>query len=229
MSVAEAKAAVFSNVDKVPELFGKVSTNGKLNIEKTLSSIVDNKVPVGKINYQTLKEIGGWAKDIDNNKPINIQLYINNNLVHSGVTSITGSFVFNLGGLVVGEHVIKVKGQDVQTGSWVDIDSTKVIIRAPIVKVGLLSTSRIAGWAFSERSGRYAVMVRILINDKLVASQWANQYRPALRSVVGSMYHGFNMSLNRSWFRVGSNVIKVQVFDPISKQVSLVNQYTVIR
>jgi len=68
-------------------------------------------------------------------------------------------------------------------------------------------------------------LVLIHFNDRLVAGQWANQYRPALYGVVGSVYHGFNISLNRSWFRRGDNIVKIQIFDPISKQVSLVGTY----
>lgn len=232
ISVAEVRSAIFGNVDKIPELFGKVATGGKLNIEAAIDSLlgipyVHNQAPIGQINYQTLRVVGGWAKDPDSsNQILNIQLWIDNNMISSKLTSSDGSFVFNLGGLVVGDHVISVKAQDVQSGSWSEIASTKVSIPPPVVRVGFISLDRVIGWAYSERSGAAPVVVRILVNDKLVAGQWANQYRPALRYTVGSVYHGFSIPLNRNWFHRGLNNVKIQVVDPISHQVSLVSQYT---
>jgi hypothetical protein len=232
LSVAEVKGVIFQEVDKLPELFGKVATGGKLNIEAAIDSLLGipyqhNQAPIGGINYQTLKVVGGWAKDPDGGGPVNVQLWIDNNLVGSKLCNPDGSFSFNLGGLVVGEHVINIKAMDVQSGSWNDIASTKVTIPPPVVHVGFISLRRVTGWAYSERSGAAPVVVRILINDRLVAGQWANQYRPALYSAVDSVNHGFNIFLNRSWFRRGDNVVKIQIFDPISKQVSLVGTYHV--
>jgi hypothetical protein len=232
LSVAEVKSVIFGAVDKLPELFGKVATGGKLNIEAAVDSLlgipyVHNQAPIGGINYQTLKIVSGWVKDPDGTNPLNLQLWIDDTLVTSKISGSDGTFIFNLGGLVVGDHVINIKAMDSQSGSWSTIATTKVVIPPPVVRVGLLTTSRIAGWAYSDRSGSSPVVVRILINDRLVAGQWANQYRQALKYSLGSAYHGFNISLNRSWFRRGDNVIKVVVFDPVSKQASLVGEYRI--
>jgi hypothetical protein len=226
LSVAEVKNAIFAGVDKIPELFGKVATNGKLNVEAAVDSLLGipyehNKAPIGSINYQSLRLVGGWAKDPDSLVSVNVQLWIDNNLVGSKITNSDGGFVFNLGGLTVGDHIINIKAQDVQSKSWTDIASTKVTIKPPVVHVGFLSINRVVGWAYSERSGSSPVVVRILVNNRLVASQWANGYRPALQASLGSSYHGFNISLDRIWFHRGSNNIKIQVYDPISKQVSI--------
>lgn len=226
LSISEVKNAIFASVDKVPELFGKVATGGKLNIEGAVCNILSipyasNHAPVGSITFQNLRTISGWAIDPDfQNTPIVIKLIIDGAEKEVVVTEINGGWSFNLGGLMVGDHVIEIEGRDIQSGSWTTIATTNVKILPPVVGVGFLSQNRIAGWAFSERSGSAPVVVRVVINGRLVVGQWANQYRPALVPVVGSAYHGFNIFLNRSWFHIGKNSVTIQVLDPISKQIT---------
>jgi subtilisin family serine protease len=233
LTVSEVKGAIFSSVDKVSELFGKVATNGKLNLGACVASVLgipydSNLLPTGAITSQNLRSIGGWAKDLNSpNSSICVRLIIDGadrGLVWTGVG---GSFVFNLGGLTIGEHVISVEARDSQTGSWTSVVSSKVTIPSPIVRVGYLRLDRVAGWAFSERSGASPVLVRVVINGRVVTGQWANQYRPALIPVVGSPRHGFSIPLNRNWFHKGSNNMLIQVYDPISKQVSIVWERTI--
>ncbi len=227
LSISEVKNAIFASVDKVPELFGKVATGGKLNIEGAVCNILgipydSNHAPVGAITFQNLRTIGGWANDPDfPNSPINVKLIIDGAEVGAVVTGTNGGWSFNLGGLTIGSHVINVQARDSQTGSWTTVASTTVNIPAPVVRVGYLRLVRIAGWAFSERSGAGAVLVRVVVNGRVVTGQWANLYRPALIPVVGSARHGFNIPLNRNWFHRGANNIQIQIYDPISKQVSI--------
>lgn len=227
ISIAEVKNVIFGSVDKIPELFGKVATGGKLNVGAAVANVLgipydSNILPVGKITFQNLRTIGGWAKDPNSSStPISVRLIIDGAESAGVVTGADGAFVFNLGGLTIGGHDIKVQARDSQTGSWTTVASTTVNIPAPVVRVGYLKLGRIAGWAFSERSGASAVLVRVVINGRIVAGQWANLYRPALIPVVGSVRHGFNIPLNRSWFHKGTNNIQIQVYDPISKQVSI--------
>ncbi len=189
-----------------------------------------NILPTGAITSQNLRSISGWAKDLNSpNFSICIRLIIDGadkGLVWTGVG---GSFVFNLGGLTIGEHVISVEARDSQTGSWTSVASSTVTIPPPIVRVGYLRLDRVAGWAFSERSGVSPVLVRVVINGRVVAGQWANLYRPSLIPVVGSARHGFNIPLNRFWFHRGSNNIQIVVYDPISKQVSVAWERVVSR
>lgn len=226
MSIGEIKNIIFSSADKIPELFGKVATNGKLNIEAAVCNILGiqynaDHAPDGAITNKTLKTVSGWASDYDYpNSPISVKLIIDGAEKDVGTTGFGGVWAFNLGGLTIGDHVIKIEAKNFQNDSWTTIGTTNVNIPAPVVRVGFLSQTRIAGWAFSERSGGSPVVVRVVINGKVVSAQWANLYRPALIPVVGSAYHGFNVSLNRLWFHRGSNEVKIQVFDPVSKQVS---------
>jgi subtilisin family serine protease len=233
LSVSEVKAAIFGSVDKVPELFGKVATAGKLNVGAAISNVLgvpydSNILPIGAITSQNLRSISGWAKDLNSpNSSISVRLVIDGadkGLVWTGVG---GKFVFNLGGLTIGSHDIKVEARDSQTGSWTSVASSTVTIPPPLVRVGYLRLDRIAGWAFSERSGASPVLVRVVINGRIVTGQWANQYRPALVYTVGSAYHGFNIFLNRNWFHKGYNNVKIQVFDPVSKQITITNQFTI--
>lgn len=227
LSVNEVKNAIFSSVDKIPELFGKVTTGGKLNIEAAVCSVLgipytSNHVPVGSIAFQNLKIISGWANDPDSpNSPISIKLIINGAEKGVVVTGANSGWSFDMGGLMVGDHMIEIKAKDLQSGSWNTIGTTTVKIPPPVVRVGFLNQTRISGWAFSERSGSSPVIVRVVINGRVVTGQWANQYRPALIPVVGSAYHGFNIGLNRLWFRRGLNEVVIEVKDPISGQISV--------
>lgn len=233
LTVSEVKNAIFSSVDKVPELFGKVATNGKLNLGASVSNVLgipydSSLLPTGAITSQNLRSIGGWAKDPNSpNSSIYVKLIIDGTEVGSVLTGVNGSFVFNLGGLKVGDHIINVEARDSSTGLWTNVVSTTVKIPAPIVRVGYLRLDRVAGWAFSERSGASPVLVRVVINGRIVTGQWANLYRPTLIPVVGSSRHGFNIPLNRNWFHKGANNITIQVYDPISKQVSIAWERTI--
>jgi hypothetical protein len=227
LTISEIKNAIFSSVDKIPELFGKVATNGKLNVAAAVADILglpydSNLSPIGAITYQNLTTIGGWAKDPNSlNFSIYVRLIIDDVENAAVLTGVDGSFVLNLGGLTIGDHIINVEAKDSHTGLWSNVAATHVTIPSPVVNVGYLRLNRISGWAFSERSGASPVLVRIMINGKIVSGQWANQYRPALIPVVGSARHGFNVPLNRNWFHKGANDIVIQVYDPISKQVSI--------
>lgn len=226
LSVSEIKNAIFSSVDKISELFDKVYTGGRLNIARAVCGVLGipytvNQAPVGAITSVTLRNISGWTNDPDcQNNSISVKLIIDGAEKGFVVTSDNGGWSFNLGGLVVGDHVINIQARDYQNGSWTNIGSCHVNIPAPVVRVGLLNLDRVRGWAFSQRSGSEPVVVRVLVNGKLVTKQLANHYRPAIVPLVGSAYHGFNMVLNRSWFRKGSNVVTIQVMDPISNQLS---------
>lgn len=227
LTVSEVKNAIFSSVDKVPELFGKVATGGKLNLGAAMANVLglpydSNILPIGNISSQNLRSISGWAKDPNSpNSSLLVKLVIDGAEVGFAWTSPGGSWTFNLGGLTIGSHIVNVQARDSQTSVWNTVASTTVKIPAPIVRVGYLRLDRVIGWAFSERSGAGAVLVRVIINGKVVTGQWANQYRPALIPVVGSARHGFNIALNRLWFHKGPNNMTIQVYDPISKQVSI--------
>lgn len=227
LSISEVKAAIFGSVDKLPELFGKVATGGKLNVGAAVANLLgipydNNILPVGAITNQNLRSISGWTKDLNApNSSICVRLIIDGADSGSIWTGVGGSFAFNLGGLTIGGHDIKVEARDSQTGSWTSIASSTVTIPPPVVRVGYLRLDRVAGWAFSERSGSSPVLVRVVINGRVVTGQWANLYRPALIPVVGSARHGFNIALNRFWFHKGANDMKIVVYDPISKQVSI--------
>lgn len=227
LTISEVKHAIFSSVDQIPELFGKVATGGKLNVGAAVANVLglpydSNILPVGAITFQNLKTVSGWANDPNTpSSPISVRIIIDGAERGVGVTGYGGRFSFNLGGLTIGNHVINIEARDIKTGAWNNVASTNVNIPPPVVRVGFLSQTRITGWAFSERSGSSPVVVRVVINGRVVAGQWANQYRSALVPVVGSAYHGFNIGLNRLWFRRGANEVVVQVRDPISGQISI--------
>lgn len=220
ITVSEVKGAILGGVDKMPGLVGKVATEGKLNVAGSVFKIL-GAMPVGGIFNCSMTTISGWATDNSRtNGGLSVRLFVDGIGKEIKVTDSNNGFIFHLGGLTVGSHVIKIRAQDVESGTWVVVGKSTVNIPAPIGNVGLLSLTQIKGWAFSSRSGSSPVVVRIVINGKVVASQWANQYRAALLTMVGSSYHGFNIALSSSWFQLGTNNISVQVLDPISNQIS---------
>lgn len=220
IAISEVRSAILEGVDKMPGLVGKVATEGKLSIAGSIFRIL-GVMPVGGINNVSMTTISGWATD--NSRIVGgltVRLFVDGIGKEIKVTDSNNNFVFNLGGLTVGSHVIKIRAQDVESGTWVVVGKSTVNIPAPIGNVGLLSLTQIKGWAFSARSGSSPVVVQIVLNGQVVASQWANQYRAALLSRVGSSYHGFNVSLSSSWFKLGTNNVSVQVLDPISNQIN---------
>jgi hypothetical protein len=226
ITVSEVRSSILDSVDKMPGLVGKVVTEGELNVAAAIFKALGtkyNSMPVGGIYNTSMTMISGWATDNNRLKGgLSVRLFIDGVGKDIKLTDSNNNFVFNLGGLTVGSHVIKIRAQDVESGMWVVVGKSTVSIPAPMGNVGLLSLTKIRGWAFSARSGASPVVVRILINGKVVTTQWANQYRAALLSTVGSSYHGFSVSLSGSWFQYGSNVVSVQVLDPISNQISLI-------
>lgn len=233
ITISEVKNAIFLSADKIPELFGKVATGGSLNAAAAVCDVLNipydsNKLPMGAITGQTLTTVFGWARDPNNlGSSVNVKLLIDGIEKDIGTTLVDGAFSFNLGGLLIGGHAVEIKAQDIKSGSWNTIGTTTVNIRAPIGEVGYLSLRRISGWAFSERSGASPVSVKVSINNKIVAGQIARLYRSALTSVVGSPYHGFNISLSRSWFRKGANEVVIQVSDPVTGQLSVIWKGTI--
>lgn len=220
LNMIQIKGAIFGSVDRIPELFGKVATGGKLNVGAAVSNVLGipysnntNSSPVGSITNSSMRSIGGWARDPDSNISIKMQLIIDGKVKSILNTRASdGAFSFNLGGLSVGDHVIEVKAMDTQTGEWCSIGTVDIKIPAPTVGVSFLSTSAVRGWAYSERSGSSPVIVKVLVNGRLVGTQWANQRNADMPN------HGFRVSLNRNWFRRGTNEVVIRVYDPISKQ-----------
>ena len=47
-------------------------------------------------------------------------------------------------------------------------------------------------------------------------------YRPGLRRPLGSAYHGFNVALRRAIFQRGWNELRVEAFDPVSGQSTVI-------
>jgi hypothetical protein len=222
-SIGEIKDMLLSTVDQMDGLIGKVLSGGKLNLAAATAKILGipyspNVLPMGSLTYINLNSVSGWVKD-GNNASINLRLIIDGTQVQTMVS--TGNFIFSLGGLAVGGYTIEVVAQDTETGVWVSIGKGSVVIPPPVVKVSYLSLSRISGWAYSERSGASPVVVKVIINGRVVAAQWANLYKSGLPVSIVGANHGFNISLNRSWFRRGPNDIRIQIFDPVSKQTTL--------
>jgi subtilisin family serine protease len=76
-------------------------------------------------------------------------------------------------------------------------------------RVGVLNINRAYGWAHSSTLADKPMLIRVVVNNRVVALRWANLYRPDLVASLGSSNHGFDIKLNRYMFRRGWNTIKV--------------------
>jgi subtilisin family serine protease len=85
------------------------------------------------------------------------------------------------------------------------------VVSVPVGNVEIYSLKQIKGWAFDSNSGNKPVIVKVLINDRVVRLAVANNYRFDLKNQLGSSYHGFNVALAPTWFHKGENSIMVKV------------------
>ena len=102
-----------------------------------------------------------------------------------------------------------------------------VVVSPPVVKppIGVVQSAgltRVTGWAFSERAGASPIQVRVVINGQAIGEFTANLYRPALRRALGSVHHGYSIALRRAMFQRGWNELRVEAFDPVSGQSTLI-------
>lgn len=98
--------------------------------------------------------------------------------------------------------------------SWsfkIDSPAEQEIIKG---RVGIVSLNRIYGWAHSSLLGAKPVLIKVMINNRLVAIRWANVYRPDLFISLGSTNHGLDIRLNRFMFRRGLNTVQVYALNP---------------
>jgi hypothetical protein len=86
---------------------------------------------------------------------------------------------------------------------------------APIGNVDLMTSSRIAGWAFDADAGASAVQIRIDVNGQTVQTVSASNNRPDL-AVLGSTAHGFDVSGSFS------GVVDVYAIDVASGKPTLI-------
>jgi subtilisin family serine protease len=96
------------------------------------------------------------------------------------------------------------------------------VVKPPIGVVQSAGLTRVTGWAFSERAGAAPIQVRVVINGQVIGEYTARLYRPGLRPSLGSVHHGFNVALRRAMFQRGWNELRVEAFDPVSGQSTLI-------
>lgn len=96
------------------------------------------------------------------------------------------------------------------------------IVKPPIGAVQVAGLTRVTGWAFSERAGAAPIQVRVVINGQVIGEYTARLYRPGLRRSLGSVHHGYSIALRRAMFQRGWNELRVEAFDPVSGQSTLI-------
>lgn len=103
------------------------------------------------------------------------------------------------------------------------------VVKPPIGQVQSAGLARVTGWAFSERAGVAPIQVRVIINGQVIGEYTAKLYRPVLRRSLGSVHHGFSIALKRTMFQRGWNDVRVEAFDPVSGQSTLIGVRAVRR
>ncbi len=96
------------------------------------------------------------------------------------------------------------------------------VVKPPIGQVQSAGLTRVTGWAFSERAGAAPIQVRVVINGQVIGEYTARLYRPGLRRGLGSVHHGYSIALRRAMFQRGWNELRVEAFDPVSGQSTLI-------
>lgn len=96
-------------------------------------------------------------------------------------------------------------------------------------RIGIMNINRIYGYAHSSYLGTKPMIVKVMINNRLAITRWANAYRPDLIPVVGSAYHGIDIKLNRYMFRRGFNYVRVYAINPQNGATKLIGSGTVRR
>jgi len=161
--------------------------------------------PVGHVDQFTATSIGGWARDADvPAQSINVRITIDGaaqsitaSQTRSDLVPVFGSgnygFTF-APNLTPGSHTVKVEAIDPQTNVAVVLQQGTLVNNAPIGHADILTSTRIAGWAFDKDMGANPVQLRIDSNGQTVTTVTANISRPDLTSVIGSPNHGFDVS-----------------------------------
>jgi hypothetical protein len=128
----------------------------------------------------------------------------------------------------------KVSGGGYLKDSWSALGSYTEVIKneMPEVisgRVGIMNLNRVYGWAHSSTLGEKPMLVKVMINNRLVSTRWANLYRPDLINSVGSDYHGFDIKLNRYMFRRGWNTVRVYAVNTQNGSMKLLGSGSVRR
>ena len=209
------KDILLSTADKIDSLADKVLCGGKLNLGAAMAKLmgipyVANSVPNGYISNITLRNVYGYVGDPDGGGSVNIKLTVDGNDYWYSVADSNGNFVFNIETIGYGYHSLKVWAKDNQSEQWSVVGEGSVNVPYPEMSVSRLNIRGTSGRAYSAVCGDSAVAVRVVVNGRLVANRWAN-----IRS------HEFNIGFSRSWFRRGYNDVRLEIYDPITKQITL--------
>jgi len=209
------KDIILSTADKIDSLAGKVLCGGKLNLGAAMAklmgvSYIANSIPNGYVSNITLRNVYGYASDPDGGGSVSVKLTVDGNDYWYSNTDANGNFVFNIETIGYGYHSLKVWAKDNQSGQWSVVGEGAVNVPYPEMSVNRLNIRGTSGRAYSAVCGDSPVIVRVLVNGRLVANRWAN-----IRN------HEFNIGFSRSWFRRGTNDVRLEIYDPIAKQITL--------
>jgi hypothetical protein len=162
--------------------------------------------PIGNADLFSPTGIAGWAFDADAGaNPIKVRITIDGTQTEitadqarpdlvGAVGSANHGFSFNPN-LTPGAHTVTVAAIDPETNVPVTLRSGTITNPAPIGNADLITSTRIAGWAFDQDAGANPIQVRIDVNGQTVQTVSANINRPDL-AVLGSTAHGFDVTGN---------------------------------
>jgi len=164
--------------------------------------------PTGNVELFTAGSIGGWARDADTvNQSITVRVTIDGHA--TDITASTnrpdlaaffhdnGNYGFTFApNLTPGSHNVTVQALDPQTNVAVTLKQGVLVNNAPIGNADIISSTRVAGWAFDKDIGSGPVTIRIDSNGQTVTTVQANIPRPDLTGAIGSPNHGFDVSGN---------------------------------
>ncbi len=177
-------------------------------------STVNNTDPVGFLDVVNEQQIIGWAYDDDaSTTPLNIELYIDNQLVDVFLADINRpdlapfygnstyhGFNYQLPSLDVGEHQLRVFAVNTPLGNNPELSGSPTVIHItdqggeePRGYIDYVSSTTVRGWVFDPDAGSAPIDAVIYIDGVHMATVTANLYRQDLIAAIGSPNHGFSV------------------------------------
>ena len=217
------------------------------------AAAVENQIPIGTHDGAIDEVVGlgfcyanGWAADPDDlGADVQVRVVVDGvelvqlpasefrqDLLDAGIGDGTAAFWVDLTGSVAPgvPHEVRVQAQDVQTGAWVDVDSTPRTITCTGL-AGFHDTAagaymrrdcRVEGWAFDGDTPAARVRVRVRVDGRVVADAIADRFREDVRDAgFGDGFSGYSVPL---FGRMSPNVphrVVVEARDTASRQTWL--------
>lgn len=158
-------------------------------------------------------------------------------MVAGKISTLSGSVVERKFALL--SEVIRTESltNKVSTGGYLkeSWSATPPVVNPPVTqevisgRAGIMNINRVYGWAYSSTLMNKPMLIRVVVNNRVVALRWANVYRQDLVASLGSGNHGFDIRLNRYMFQRGWNIMRVYAINTETGSMKLLGSSSIRR